>query len=62
MGGGLGYTYLDENNFFTFGANAGYRYVTSFGMYFSLGGYFGGMLSEEISLDLKPLLGIGYLF
>jgi len=61
LGGGLGYTY-HTNHFFTFGANVGYRFVTSFGMYFSAGGYIGGRMNDNIELDIRPLLGMGYSF
>ena len=61
LGGGLGYTYL-ENHFFIFGANAGYRFVTSSGMYFSVGGFIGGEFSKEFSLYFNPILGVGYTF
>jgi len=61
LGGGLGYTYHMEH-YFTFGANVGYRYVTSFGMYFSVGAYVGGKVNDNIMLDLKPVLGVGYVF
>lgn len=61
LGGGLGYTYHTDH-FFTFGANVGYRFVTSFGMYFGVGAYVGGKVNENIMLDLKPVLGVGYDF
>jgi hypothetical protein len=61
LGGGLGYTY-HVDHFFTFGANAGYRFVTSFGMYFCAGGYIGGKVNDDIMLDIKPVLGVGYSF
>ena len=61
LGGGLGYTY-HNNHFFTFGANVGYRFVTSFGMFFNAGGYVGGKINDSIELDIRPILGIGYVF
>jgi len=61
LGGGLGYTY-HTNHFFTFGTNVGYRYVTSFGMYFGAGAYIGGRVNDGIMLDIKPVLGVGYVF
>ena len=61
LGGGLGYTY-HTNHFFTFGANAGYRFVTSFGMFFNAGGYIGGKINDGFELDIKPVLGVGYVF
>ena len=61
LGGGLGYTYF-TNHFFTFGANVGYRYVTSFGMYLGAGAYIGGKYYDKFELDLRPILGVGYVF
>jgi len=61
LGGGLGYTY-HTYHFFTFGVSAGYRFVTSFGMYFGAGAYIGGKINNVITLDIKPILGIGYVF
>ena len=61
LGGGIGYTYQKEH-FFTFGANVGYRFVTSIGMYFNTGGYIGGKVNEGITLDIKPILSVGYNF
>ena len=61
LGGGVGYTYHSDH-FFTFGASAGYRYVTSFGMYFGAGAYIGGKINDGIKLDIRPNLGIGYVF
>ena len=61
LGGGLGYIYHNFH-FFTFGVNAGYRYVTSFGMHFNAGAYIGGKLNDGIDLDIRPVLGIGYSF
>lgn len=61
IGGGLGYTY-HENHFFSFGANIGYKFITSFGMFFNVGGYIGGKISEDFMLDVRPVLGVGYLF
>ena len=62
VGGGLGYTYLYKNSFFIFGATAGYRFVTSSGMYFSVGGFIGGEFSKEFNLYFNPILGVGYTF
>ena len=62
LGGGLGYEYL-TNHFFTFGANAGYRFVTSFGMYLGAGAYVGGKINKDnFDLDIRPILGFGYVF
>jgi len=61
LGGGLGYTYRNDH-FFTFGVNVGYRFVTSSGMYYGAGVYIGGKLNDEINLDIKPILGTGYMF
>ena len=61
LGGGLGYTYQD-NHFLTFGANAGYRFITSFVMFFNAGGYIGGKINDAFTLDIRPVLGAGYLF
>ena len=61
LGGGLGYTY-HTYHFFTFGASAGYRFVTSFDVFFSAGVYIGGRINEDFELDIKPILGAGYVF
>jgi len=61
LGGGLGYTYHNFH-FFTFGVNAGYRYATSFGMFFIAGAYIGGKLNDGFDLDFRPVLGAGYSF
>jgi hypothetical protein len=62
LGGGLGYTYHTDH-FFTIGVNAGYRFVTSFGMYFCVGGYLGGKINDDNTmLDIRPVLGVGYMF
>ena len=61
LGGGLGYLF-QEDHYFTFGANVGYRYITSFGMYFNIGGYIGGKISNSFILDIRPVVGAGYNF
>lgn len=68
-GGGIGYMYalspLDQH-IFTFGLNGGYRFETSSGMYYRLGGFIGGRLSSGdaggFSFYLKPDLSVGYNF